>query len=349
MTYHSAKRSSHNPSVQSTRPVTDDPAGKRNLVAVVVTHNRIEKLKVTLRRLLSEPAADLASVLVFDNASSDGTGIWLARQADPRLHVVTSARNLGGAGGFEKALAEAVARFDPDWLVLMDDDARPAPGTLGAFCRDRNRDRAEAWAAAVTYPDGRVCDMNRPWINPFRSARDFWRGLLHGRDGFHLTEDDYAAPDQRAIDGCSFVGLFLSRDAIARVGYPDGRLFLYGDDVLYTLALSQAGGAIRFDPGLVFEHDCATLSDGASPVMSPLWKVYFFHRNQVFIYARAAGPVLFWPVFVVKAASWWVRARHYGPSKAAYRRLVRLALLDGLLRRTDRPAESVMVAARAAE
>ena len=68
------------------------------LVAVVVTYNRLDKLKVTLARLLESPAEELAMVVVADNASTDGTGAWLAGLSDPRLDVLSSKVNSGGAG-----------------------------------------------------------------------------------------------------------------------------------------------------------------------------------------------------------------------------------------------------------
>ena len=48
------------------------------LVAVVVTYNRLDKLKATLARLLESPASELAAVVVVDNASTDATAAWLA-------------------------------------------------------------------------------------------------------------------------------------------------------------------------------------------------------------------------------------------------------------------------------
>ncbi len=56
------------------------PSSAGRLVAVVVTHNRLDKLKDTLARLLESPLAELAALVVVDNASSDGTGDWLAGQ-----------------------------------------------------------------------------------------------------------------------------------------------------------------------------------------------------------------------------------------------------------------------------
>lgn len=310
------------------------------LVAVVVTYNRLDKLQQTLARLLAARPAHLEAVVVVDNASTDGTGDWLDTQTDPRLDVVSNTVNLGGAGGFEIGMKHAATLFDPDWIVVMDDDAHPGPDTLATF-HAHPRDSREGWAAAVRFPDGGICEMNRPWVNPFWHRRIFLRSLVHGRDGFHLDADAYAAKDTTPIDGGSFVGLFFSRRAIELAGYPDHRLFLYGDDVMYTLGLSQAGGRIEFDPDLLFEHDCATLSGEGSVVIRPLWKVYYFYRNQLLVYRRAAGPVFFWPVAALKCALWRLRARHYGAESRDYRKVLSAAVRDGLARRYDRTHDAV--------
>ena len=85
------------------------------LVALVVTHNRQAQLRVTLDRLLAE---QVDVIVVVNNASTDGTGDLLRAVVDPRLYVITLARNMGGAGGFEAGLRTVRARFDPDWCVL---------------------------------------------------------------------------------------------------------------------------------------------------------------------------------------------------------------------------------------
>ena len=308
------------------------------LAALVVSYNRAAQLAATLARLLAAPPAHLARLMVVDNASTDGTAALLAAETDPRLRVLRLGANRGGAGGFEagmRALAEeSQAGGDFDWLVLMDDDARPSPGALAAFA-GAERGGAEAWLAAAYHPDGRICEMNRPWTNPFWHPKTLVQTLISGRDGFHLPDAAYAAPTPLSVDGGAFVGLFLSARALDLAGLPDGRLFLYGEDVLYTLALSAAGGRIRFDPGLVWEHDCASRT--AEGAIHPLWRTYYFHRNQVLVYRRAAGPVLFWPVLALKYLAWRRGARHYGAERAAFLALLRQAVADALAGRF-RPA-----------
>lgn len=311
---------------------------KSQLVAVVVTYNRLNKLQDTLERLCAASNDDLTNIVVFNNASTDGTEVWLAQHRDPRLVIVNNEANLGGAGGFEQAMRYTSTHLDPDWIVLMDDDARPAPHCLHAF-HNADRSKYDAYAAAVYYPDGTICDMNRPWVNPFASLTGMIKTLLKRRDGFHLPAAAYDGT-VRPIDGASFVGLFLSRSAIAKAGFPDGRLFIYGDDVLYTLHLTAQGGRITFDPSLRFEHDCSVVN--AHDVLTPLWKVYYYHRNQIAVIRAAAGSVLFRPVLAMRQRGWRKRATDYGANADTYRALMTLGISDGLAGNLARPHTEIL-------
>ncbi len=307
----------------------------RRLVAVVVTYNRLDKLQPTLARLLETGPDGLEAVVVVDNASTDGTAAWLGNRTDPRLDIVTSKTNVGGAGGFEIGMRHAVERYDPDWLVVMDDDARPYPGALETF----HALPPESWdaiAAAVYFPDGRICEMNRPSRNPFWNWRLFLGTARRGRNGFHIPHDEYEKSGCE-IDVTSFVGFFISRRAIEMAGYPDGRLFLYGDDGIYTLGLSRAGGRIGFLPQIRFEHDFTTF--GGTGVAKgqrfvPLWKVYYHHRNLLLLYRLAAG-WLFWPALLVVLPKWFSKVRHHGGTRWTFMRLMGLAVLDGLFGRLN--------------
>lgn len=303
------------------------------LGAVVVTYNRLAQVEVTVARLLAEP---LDVLVVVDNGSTDGTRERLRAWGDPRLDLVESPENIGGAGGFDLGMRHITKKHDPDWIVVMDDDARPEVGALARF---RQTDLApyDGVAAAVYYPDGRICEMNRPWVNPFWNGRVFLKTLFGGgRAAFHIDDDAYdASAGAHPLDGGSFVGLFLSRDAIARAGFPDPRLFIYGDDVLYTLGLSEKGGKIAFLPDIRFEHDCETLTEGRQIVVN--WKIYYHYRNLLLVYHRAAG-WLFWPGLFLILPKWFLKARKLeGEARATYLRLLKRAVRDGLFGRLDGP------------
>lgn len=306
------------------------------LAAIVVTFNRVEQLQITLARLLDSSADN---IIVIDNASTDGTADWLAAQSDPRLHLQRLPDNQGGASGFEAGMAYARDHIDPDWVVLMDDDARPAPGALTRFRSETSSLDTDvgAVAAAVFYPDGRLCEMNRPSRNPFWNLRLFVKTLFTGtRNGFHVPDAAFA-PDAPTlpIDVASFVGYFVSRAAIAKTGLPEGGLFIYGDDVLYSLRLRRAGFGLTMLPAVQFEHDCGTMGEGF--VYRPLWKIYYHCRNGVSIAWQAAGPLIFPAALAYYTLMWWQRGqRLQGAERSLYYKMMRAGLRDGLLRRRGR-------------
>lgn len=310
------------------------------LGAVMVTYNRLAHLQQTLPRLLAE-AVD--HVLVVDNASTDATAAWLASQTDPRLEVLRLVENSGGAGGFEAGMAAMTRDHDPDWIVLLDDDACPCAGALAVF-QDRARafdpgskgsGAIGAFAAAVVFPDGSLCEMNRPSRNPFWHLGPLLRTIfVGGRQAFHLRDDEIIAtgtdtPPPVDVDAASFVGFFVSRGAVQQIGLPEGGLFIYGDDVLYSLRLRRAGFRLCLLPDVRFEHDCKSL--GAGLATRPLWKMYYLCRNGISVARQAAGWFLFPLALLYYCMKWAGKARYYtAQERPIYWSLMWAGVRDGL-------------------
>ena len=312
--------------------MSDQPPARR-LIALVVTYNRLPDLQVTVARLLDHPDGVLSGVVVVDNASTDGTQDWLATLTDPRLDVFRSATNVGGAGGVSIGMKRVSQNHDPDWVVVMDDDARPHPDAFATF-HTTDVTQWDALAAAVYFPSGEICEMNRPSRNPFWHRAEFLKTLFGGgRRGFHLPDTAYESDEIVPIDVTSFVGFFISRTGIERAGYPDVSLFIYGDDGLYTLGLSKAGGQIGFVPDIRFEHDFTTFS-GGSKRFRPLWKTYYHHRNLLMLYRQAAG-WLFYPALVIILPKWVSKVRHHPGDRRRFLRVLWSGVRHGLMQRTD--------------
>lgn len=313
--------------------MTEKEVDYHRLVAVVVTHNRLAQLKITVERLLESPPQCLHAVVIIDNHSGDGTADWLALQDDPRLVVHSSDINRGGAGGFEAGMRLARERFDPDWMVVMDDDARPYSNALSDF-QTHGGGAGDAVAAAVYLPDGNICEMNRPSRNPFWHGREFLQTMLLGRKGFHLGPDQYHGQNVVDVDVTSFVGFFISRRGLDLAGYPDASLFLYADDGLYTLRLRKAGGKIGFVPSVRFEHDCSTFNRAQRGRFRPLWKAYYYHRNLLILYRAAAGP-MFWPILPIIILKWFYKVLDHRGERAKFCALMVRSIRDGLFSHTD--------------
>lgn len=314
----------------------DENPSPVRLAVVLVTYNRRATLVRSLKHLLAAGATD---VTVVDNASNDGTGEWLAGLDDRRLNILTLPENSGGAGGFESGIAHVLRGHEPDWVLLLDDDAWPEPDALHLFAEGLPHlpEDTGAVAAAVRLPSGRIAEMNRPGYNPFWHLPLIWKTLTRGnRAGFKLPDSAYQ-PDAglTEVDNASFVGYFIARKAWRQAGLPEGGLFIYGDDVLYSLRLRKAGLRIMFQPNVRFVHDCGSMD--ANFVYRPLWKVYYHCRNGVEIARTAAGPLVFPFALLWYVMIWSRRGRHCkGTERRQYNLLMWRGILDGLRRKRGR-------------
>lgn len=299
------------------------------ICAVIVTYNRLLFLQQTIAHTL---ALDFSQVIVINNASTDGTEAWLDSCEDERLTVVHLTENIGGSGGFSHGMAMA-RDSGTDWIVCYDDDAWPYADALEKF-RALNHEDFDAGAAAVYYEDGTICEMNRPSWNPFWHGRKLLgvilgvMGIGNSRAAFHVNDAMYEG-DNVAIDTCSFVGFFIRREWLACLPLPDARLFIYGDDILYTLSCSKAGARLLFLPTVKFTHACTTMERGEK-LYHPLWKNYYHFRNLMLIYRLAAG-AWFYLVWPIKYLQWrWYARRLQVSERSVYLRLLHAGVKDGL-------------------
>ncbi len=225
--------------------MTEQPVAPR-VVAVVVTFNRLALLQRLVERL--DQVDGLAEVLVVDNASTDGTGEWLAGlddrdpgEAHPTTPLLgrTLAENGGGARGFHDGLAWAVER-GADLAWLMDDDGLPEPDCLTRLLAEPGLD---FWGPLVVDQD----DPAR-LVFPIR--------LPGGTRVVHRLADVERAATGGRIEGIviPFNGVLVTRELVERIGLPRAEYFIWGDDHEYRLRAEAAGARIATVVGAQVRH-----------------------------------------------------------------------------------------------
>ena len=194
--------------------------------AVVVTYNRAPMLQQCLQALLAQSSP--CDILVVDNASTDETPQLVERfaQQNARIHYYNTGANIGGAGGFNFGMRQAV-QSGYKFLWLMDDDCFPKPDALEKLLEaDMLLQGEYGWLSSVAlWTDGRECRMNRPKVK-----KSFYEYIELLGSGILQAEQ------------ATFVSLFLRADMVRAVGLPIKEFFIWGDDIEYTRRIAVREG-----------------------------------------------------------------------------------------------------------
>ena len=92
------------------------------IAVVVLTHNRLDLLRKCVENVLMRTSPLTREIIIWDNASSDGTAEYLRSLEDPRVRVVLHERNIGQNG-----YARAFRMSSSPYFIEVDDDVVNAP------------------------------------------------------------------------------------------------------------------------------------------------------------------------------------------------------------------------------
>ncbi|MCL7406845.1 glycosyltransferase family 2 protein [Paradonghicola geojensis] len=275
------------------------------LAAVIVTHNRADKLAKVLQALRSQTRVPDA-IYVINNASTDYTG-----EVAVGVEYLRLPENIGGAGGFNLGMKRAYAD-GADLVWVSDDDAYPEPMAIAQLEQALDRFETDTGRQApfacswVKWTDGGHCEMNTPapvWDWPRFYSSD--------------------AP-VFLVSACSFVSCLIPRWAIEAHGFPIAEYFIWYDDAEYTQRLGQSHPGL-FVPDSVVVHDLP-VNQGVNYGLitgQSLWKFRYGARNETSARLRMMG----W----AGVAEFWLRAhRQMRGTPWRFRRAIYAAFWRGL-------------------
>lgn len=243
--------------------------------ALIVSFNTCSLTLEAIASVISEPNTE---VIVVDNASHDGSPDAIAAR-HPTARVVRSERNLGFAGGVNRAAAEARG----DALLILNSDARLEPGALSRLLALlRETPRAALVAPALVYPDGRPQPAAFAFPGLAQVALDLRPidRLMHTRVNGRVN-----ARRPRPIDHPLGACMLIRRSAWQDIGPLDEGYFMYMEEIDWCRRARARGWQIWHQPQAVaVHHGGSSTSQQPEAMFSQLW------RSRLRYYSRFHGP-----------------------------------------------------------
>lgn len=308
---------------------------KAVLDIVIVTFNRLEKLKKTLRCYEAQ-SESFRNLIVVDNCSTDGTKDFLKlwsnnysinteiKKFNPI--IISNKENLGGSGGFYIGQLKAMA-LEADWVFVADDDAYAEVDMVERFydyLQKHDTTHTAAICSAVYNIDGSISLSHR---DRNYSTKRIETGVIaffcrqYIRE--NVPEHEYML-DHFSIDLFSYVGTFMNGKALKKVGLVDKTFFIYYDDSEHSLRMKKYGDIIVV-PGIRITHEGGGDKKNNNAID---WRVYYSTRNEQRMILKHYPRTALWNYYILLRCTIGTWLHH--PKTTICEQIMRIAMWDAL-------------------
>lgn len=255
---------------------------QKRVCAVLVTYNRLNCLKKVIEGLNNQEYK-LSGIFVFDNQSTDNTNDYLLesrfRQIKSETEKIQDGKyffrnkeNIGGAGGFSRAIDLINRLSDFDYIWIMDDDVYPEKDCLAKLMDQLIKQDVQAVIPNRTdqnYEDNACVGID------FNDIRKFWTWWRKDYAPKPLNKETYVVQDM------AFEGPLLDKKLINKIGIPNSGFFLEYDDSDYAQRILEYTKII-FVTGAILHRQLAKKNTSNKKEMEPYnWRFYYLIRNNI--------------------------------------------------------------------
>lgn len=239
---------------------------------VIVTYNRLEKLKIALASYEKQTLKP-KYILVVNNNSTDGTKEyleqWQNEKSEIEKYLVNLDKNTGGSGGFYEGLKNSLD-IESEWVWVADDDAYPKENAFEIaknYIENHKNINLSAICGTVLKSDGETIDCSH--------RRNIYTSAFNRISQPYSKPKDYEK-EEFEINGFSYVGTMISKDKLKQTELTKKDYFIYYDDTEHSYRLSKLGKIIVI-PKMQVVHDAphAEMSEIVK------WKLYYLVRNTL--------------------------------------------------------------------
>jgi len=276
-----------------------------NISVLTVTYgNRWQFLSRVIQLMLTYKQVD--NIIVVNNASAYNVSEKVAGFNDSRINVINSKENLGSAGGYKAGIQYVFENTKSNFLFLLDDDNLPRENVITDLLRQwdiiagANNKKALFCLREDRVQHVKITRGEDPYRYYLVPNNFLGFSILNiFKNQFNKLNDKFTKntkPQQLAtIPYAPYGGMFMHRELIADIGYPNDRFYLYADDSEYTYRITQNGGKIWIVPQCGIEDIDKSQGIGYKPkflhsALLDQWnfRIYYHIRNRMYFYSRVA-------------------------------------------------------------
>jgi N-acetylglucosaminyl-diphospho-decaprenol L-rhamnosyltransferase len=226
--------------------------GSPSVTVAVVNWNTRELLSRCLDSLRAPAGSGVASVIVVDNGSTDGSP-QMVRTDHPWAELIEPIENLG----FGRAVNLAATRSNSPWVAAANADIEVSDGALETLLEaGRRNPEIGAIAPRLVLPDGSTQHSVHRFPSPALAAivgLALYRLSPSWAD--RLCLEGFWDPDRRRqVDWAHGAFLLLRREVFDRVGGFDESQWMYAEDIDIGWRLRRSGHPVLYEPEAAVRH-----------------------------------------------------------------------------------------------
>lgn len=248
---------------------------ERLLTLAIPTYNRVEKLKISLERVVEQTQGKPVELLVSDNASTDATQPFMEEfcKSHPNVTYIRNSENIGPDRNF----LNCYNRASGEYVLLLGDDDLLLPGAVDAMLETLSRKPVFVHMNTCGLRNTDPLDITPPRVSEgedqvFHSRDDIMRcmGIMVTFMSSFILRNDLvrAIPDKERYIGTYFIQshialqtlkepgeyVFITKNCIAATGNESvgyDLYFVWGR--MYGQLLNTTGIDAGIDPQLIHQ------------------------------------------------------------------------------------------------
>jgi GT2 family glycosyltransferase len=252
----------------------------KDLIISIVSYNSLNFLRECLDSILKNPPELNYEIIVFDNASHDGSAEFVKNNY-PEVTLIANNKNVGFAAANNRAIERSYSKY----ILFLNSDCMIYEKSLDILADFmESHPGIGITGPKITNNDGTIQLSCRRFPSMFNAAAhtiltDIFPGNPFSKK-YKLTDIDRDEPLK--VDWVSGSCMIIRRKALEDTGILDERYFMYVEDLDICYRMWQKNWEVYYDPKARIMHHIAG-SSGRGKIKSSFRMqrsvFYFFWKN----------------------------------------------------------------------